>query len=160
MTIWPIKKLMKERTERFKNKVIQMIEWKDSYRLGIDIIDEQHKKLFDIAEDAETIMVMPEHVDRFDEIITILNELRDYVKYHFEQEEKLLLEIQYNKFFDHKVAHNDFIEHINAFNIDEIDEHQTEKCLELVRILIDWLIEHVLEKDKQWAKVYKEKKNM
>ena len=135
-----------------------MIQWKDSYRLGIDIIDKQHKKLFDIAEEAESIMELPEHVDKFDEIIAIINELRDYVKYHFEQEEKLLLEIQYNRFFAHKVAHQDFIEHIYALDMNDIDEHQTEKCLELVRMLIDWLIEHVLEQDKQWAEVYKEKR--
>lgn len=134
-----------------------MIKWDESYRLGIDAIDEQHKKLFDIAEQAEEIMELPDHIDKYDEIVKVLNELRDYVKYHFEQEEKLLLEIKYKQFFAHKVAHNDFIEYIYSQDLGDIDEHQTERGLHLVTMLIEWLVDHVLKRDKEWAQVYKEK---
>ena len=134
-----------------------MIQWDESYRLGIDTIDEQHKKLFDIAEEAEEMMQLPDYLDKYDEIVNILNELRDYVKYHFEQEEKLLLEIQYKQFFAHKVAHNDFIDYIYSQDLADIDEHQTERGLKLVEMLIDWLVDHVLKRDKEWAQVYKEK---
>lgn len=137
-----------------------MIQWKESYRLGIDIIDEQHKRLFDIAEEAEQIMELPDYIDKFDEIVRVLNELRDYVKYHFDQEEEILLKIGYKKFFEHKVAHNDFIEYIYSLDIEDIDKHQQERGLNILRILMDWLVEHVLEKDVQWSKVYKEKHNM
>lgn len=136
-----------------------MIQWKESYRLGIDIIDEQHKRLFDIAEEAETIMEMPEHVDRFDDIVSILDELRDYIKYHFAEEEKILLKLNYNKFFEHKVAHSDFIERICEMDIEQIDENQSEHGLAILRMLMDWLVEHVLVKDKEWSEVYKEKMN-
>ena len=61
-----------------------MIKWDERYRLGIDIIDEQHKKLFEIAGEAEHIMKMPEHLDKYDEIVDIVNQLRDYVRYHFD----------------------------------------------------------------------------
>ena len=137
-----------------------MIQWKESYRLGIDIIDEQHKRLFDIAEEAEEIMELPEYIDKYDEIVRILSELREYIEYHFQQEERLLLEIGYRKFFDHKVAHNDFIEQTYSFNLEDIDEHQNERGLNILRMLMDWLVEHVLEKDKEWSLVYKEKKNI
>lgn len=135
-----------------------MIYWKESYRVGIDIIDEQHKRLFDIAEEAEKLMEMPEHIDKFDEIINILNELRDYVKYHFEQEEELLLEIKYKKFFEHKIAHNDFIEYIYSLDIEDIDKHQHDRGIKILRVLMDWLVEHVLERDNEWATIYKVQK--
>nr|WP_302597221.1 bacteriohemerythrin [uncultured Cellulosilyticum sp.] len=134
-----------------------MIQWKESYRIGVDIIDEQHKKLFDLAEEAEEMLELPEHSDKFDEIVEIVNELRDYVKYHFAEEEKILFEIQYSKFFKHKVAHNDFVDYIYKLDMDEIDRHQNDKILELLRALNDWLVEHVLVEDRQWSEVYKTK---
>ena len=75
-------------------------------------------------------MELPDHVDKYDEIVKVLNELRDYVKYHFEQEEKLLLEIQYRQFFAHKVAHNDFIEYI--YSQDSIEEKIPQSPLHVV----------------------------
>lgn len=132
-----------------------MIQWKDSYRIGVDIIDEQHKKLFDLAEEAEGMLELPDHLDKFDDIVEIVNELRDYVKYHFAEEEKILFKIQYSKFFNHKVAHNDFIEYIYELDLEEMDKHQNEKVLELLRKLNEWLVEHVLIQDKEWAEVYK-----
>ena len=137
-----------------------MIQWKESYRIGIDIIDEQHKKLFDIAEEAEQLMQLPDHVDKFDEIVSILDELRDYVKYHFEHEEGLLLEIRYKKFFEHKVAHSAFIDYIYSLDIDDIDKHQNERGVKILRVLMDWLVEHVLERDNEWAAIYKVQKGL
>ncbi|MEE1073315.1 MAG: bacteriohemerythrin [Cellulosilyticum sp.] len=131
-----------------------MIKWDERYRLGIDIIDEQHKKLFEIAGEAEHIMKMPEHLDKYDEIVDIVNQLRDYVRYHFEQEEKMLFEIKYKKLFAHKVAHDDFIEYIYSQDLGEVDKNQTEGSLRLVNTLIDWLVEHVLQRDREWATTY------
>ena len=131
-----------------------MIEWKDYYKLGIQIIDEQHKRLFDIAQEAEEMIELPEYLDKFDDIVALLNELRDYIKYHFQQEEELLLEIKYKQFFSHKVEHNDFIEYIYSFDLEDIDQHQNERGITIVTMLIEWLIEHVLVKDKEWSKVY------
>lgn len=134
-----------------------MIQWKDSYRIGVNLIDEQHKKLFDLAEEAEDMLKLPNHLDKFDEIVEIVNELREYVKYHFEEEEKILFNIQYHKFFKHKVAHNDFISYIYELDLDEIDKHQNEEILKLLRTLNDWLVEHVLVEDREWAAIYKQK---
>ncbi len=134
-----------------------MIQWKDSYRIGIDIIDTQHKILFDLAEEAEKMLELPDYIDKFDEIVEIVNELRSYVKYHFEEEEKILFQIQYSAFFKHKIAHNDFIDYIYELDIDEIDRDQNTEILNLLNTLNEWLIEHVLVEDKKWSEIYKEK---
>ena len=134
-----------------------MIQWNDSYRIGVDIVDEQHKVLFNLAEEAEEMMKLPDHLDKFDEIVDIVTSLRDYVKYHFEEEEKILLDIGYKKFFSHKVEHQDFIDYIYKLDLEEIDQHQNEQILELLHTLYHWLVDHVLVQDTHWAQIYKEK---
>ena len=137
-----------------------MIKWDERYRLGIDIIDEQHKKLFDIAEEAHDLLNLPNSVDKFDEILHIVQELKDYVAFHFTEEEKILKEIEYKKFFTHCIYHNDFIIELRNFNLEDIDEGQDEHILQLLYMVNNWLIAHVTKEDVIWAKVYKEKKNI
>ena len=35
------------------------MKWKDEYAIGIEVIDEQHKKLFAIAQEAEDLLDLP-----------------------------------------------------------------------------------------------------
>lgn len=130
------------------------IGWKESYRIGIQDIDEQHKKLFLLAEQVDALLDAGEHVDQYDEIVTIIDELRDYVAYHFAYEEKMMLHISYNKFFAHKVTHQDFVEYINKLVLDEIDDNQSYHMRALLDTINTWLVTHVLESDIEWAKVY------
>lgn len=67
-----------------------MMEWKNEYKVGIQKIDEQHKKLFDIAYGGEILFYLPEHTDKYDESIHIIEELRTYTKFHFEHEEQIV----------------------------------------------------------------------
>jgi len=131
------------------------MKWKPNYAIGIDIIDEQHKHLFDLAEAAEELLELPDHMDKYDEIISIVQELKDYVRYHFEEEEKLLLEMKYNRYFAHRVHHQDFIEEMEKIDIHTIDEHQKEELLKITSLVTNWLVEHVLAEDTKWAGYYK-----
>lgn len=133
-----------------------MIRWKKSYELGIGVIDKQHKKLFELAEEANEMLELPGQMDKYDDIIKIIKELKSYVKYHFEEEEKILYRIRYNKFFQHKIRHNDFIKDINNINIDDIDYNQNGELEKILDVLMRWLVIHVLEEDRAWAEYYKE----
>lgn len=66
------------------------MKWKDEYAIGIEAIDEQHKKLFAIAQEAEDLLDLPSKYDKYDEIIKIIDELKDYVNFHFSEEEKVI----------------------------------------------------------------------
>jgi len=56
--------------------------------------------------------------------------------------------IGYRKILSQKVDHADFIEKINGFNPDSIDENQKEALLKLVDFLNTWLVEHIIKRDK------------
>lgn len=136
-----------------------MMRWKPSYAIGIASIDEQHKHLFDLAGEAAYLLELPDHIDKYDEIMEIIQALKDYVVYHFGEEEKLLLEMKYSKFFTHRVQHQDFIAEMEKINIHEIDKNQTEELLKITSVVTNWLIEHVLDEDAKWAEYYKEYNN-
>lgn len=133
------------------------MKWKPAYAIGVEVIDQQHKKLFDLAEEAERLLELPDYLDKYDEIIEIVQELKDYVVYHFEEEEKFLLEMKYNKFFGHKVHHEDFISEMNQIDIYAIDENQSKELLRITDLITEWLIKHVLGEDRLWAKYYIER---
>lgn len=133
-----------------------IMKWKPSYAIGIDVIDNQHKHLFDLAEQAEELLELPDHMDKYDEIIPIVQELKDYVVYHFKEEEKLLLEIKYNKYFTHCIHHQEFVKAMNDVDIYEIDTNQKEELLRITSLVTNWLVHHVLDDDMKWAAFYKE----
>ena len=135
------------------------MQWKDEYAIGIDVIDEQHKKLFAIAQEAEDLLYMPSKYDKYDEIIKIIDELKDYVNFHFSEEEKIIQAIEYKKYFTHCIHHHDFVIKIReASNVKNIDEHQEEKIRSLLNLVNQWLVAHVTHEDRLWAEVYKQKK--
>lgn len=134
-----------------------MIRWKEEYAVGVQVIDTQHKHLFEIAEQAEELVLLPEHMDKFDDIIQIIDELKDYVVFHFAEEEKIMLAIHYPKLFSHKVEHQDFIEKIKSMNVSTIDENQQQEIMNILKFIMDWILAHVLQKDKLWAACYKER---
>ncbi|MCM0647693.1 hemerythrin family protein [Clostridium swellfunianum] len=126
-----------------------MIKWKEDYVLGIEIIDEQHKKLFEIAERAFNLLKDEFRTDKYDAIIEILGELKDYTVFHFKSEEDYMMSIGYRKVLSHKVYHNDFIETINNVDLSKIDKNQDEYIMELLGFVVKWIDEHILQQDKQ-----------
>lgn len=130
-----------------------MYEMKPEYYTGIEFIDEEHAKLFSIANKAYDVLTNDFIPDKYDYIVEVINELKDYTQYHFEHEESYMESIGYKRLLSQKVAHDDFVEKLGEYNADTIDENQKESLLELLAFLNNWLVEHILKKDKLIADV-------
>ncbi|MGB4701257.1 MAG: hemerythrin family protein [Syntrophomonadaceae bacterium] len=128
-----------------------MIQWKESYRLGIEEIDNQHKKLFEIANRVYELLKNEMLVDKYDHIVSIIEELRDYAKYHFQYEEDYMEKINYRKRLSHKVIHNDFVEKMNEINLDQVDENQDQYLMNILDFVVQWIEQHILGTDKLYA---------
>lgn len=125
-----------------------MYEFKDDYRTGIEGIDKEHEKLFEIINRLyETLMDEFIH-DKYDYIVDILKELMDYADFHFRNEEEYMMSIRYKKLMSHKVEHADFIDKIGAYDLQHVDENQKGVILDLLNFLSDWLVNHILDNDK------------
>lgn len=125
-----------------------MYEMKPEYYTGIEFIDQEHSKLFDIANRAYELLVNEFIPDKYDYIVEVVNELKDYTKYHFNHEEEYMVSIGYKRLLSQKVSHEDFVEKLGEYRAEDIDERQRESLLELLEFLNNWLVEHILKKDK------------
>lgn len=124
-----------------------MFEMKEKYKTGIAFIDEEHKKLFEIAERAYQLLKNPYEVDKFDNVVAVIEELREYTVYHFKDEEKYMESINYKRLFTQKIDHAKFIEKLYEVDLNKIDENPDEAIMGILTFLNDWLINHILEKD-------------
>jgi hemerythrin len=125
-----------------------MLKWKDDYLIGVSEIDKQHEKLFEIGERAYVLLKNEMLTDKYDKIIEVLNELKDYAVFHFKCEEEYMLGIGYKRFLSHKVEHDKFIKTVNDVNLNKIDEDQDAYLLSILEFVINWTSEHILQNDK------------
>lgn len=130
-----------------------MIEWIDKYKTGIELIDKQHKELFRLFNRIYELYNNEFIIDKYDQIITAIEELKSYTKYHFEAEEEYMVSIRYKKFFQHKLKHEELINKIDSIDYNIIDEDQQNHLLELMKFLTEWLVQHVLIEDKQYVSI-------
>lgn len=129
-----------------------MYEMKDEYLTGIEFIDNEHRRLFEIAEQTYQLKNEEFISDKYDQIKALLEELKDYTQMHFAHEEEYMQSIGYKKLFTQKVQHQAFIDWLEEQNLDEIDtefENQDAVVDNILKYLTDWLVHHILETDKQ-----------
>ena len=131
-----------------KEQKIHMYEFKEEFKTGIDQIDQEHKRLFEIADQIYELKNKEFVHDKYDEIIKILEELKEYTIFHFGHEEEYMQRIEYTGLEAQQYAHQAFVDKLNEINLDDVDENQQEYLIELVDFLLSWLVNHILKVDK------------
>ena len=124
-----------------------MFEMKEKYKTGITLIDAEHEKLFEIGERAYQLLKNPYEMDKYDKIVEVIEELKEYTIYHFKDEENYMESINYKRLFTQKMDHAGFIEKLEGMNLNKVDENQDEAIMGILTFLNDWLVNHILEKD-------------
>lgn len=125
-----------------------MFEMKDEYYIGINQIDEQHKKLFQIADDTYELLNNAYIADKYDHIVALLDELKEYTATHFAEEEAYMESIKYKKILSHKVEHHEFLEKINDIELNDLEVNQEGIIMDILNFVYDWLVHHILDTDK------------
>ncbi|EAL7651481.1 hemerythrin family non-heme iron protein [Campylobacter jejuni] len=123
-------------------------KWDKSYSVRNGKIDDQHKKLFELAAKVEHIFDKP--VNR-NEIKILLTDFFNYMKYHFNDEEKYMMFIRYPDFERHRRIHKEIIQSM----VEIIQNIKTTNDLKekLYTMVKKWLLEHILYEDmkvEQW----------
>ena len=123
--------------------------WKDEYSVGIDSLDNDHKKLISLLNQFTMAYdyAMSEEYER-----EALNDLISYTKYHFEREEKLLEQHDYPDVIAHKAQHKKMIEQVNGF-MDIYSEKGHDSLNEISSFLSHWLINHINGTDKEYSEL-------
>lgn len=125
------------------------VVWSDEYAIGVPEIDEQHKKLFELAGDMLDLLKNDLIMDKYDEIVKLLDELQAYTKYHFEAEEAYMEKIGSRKLLIQKFSHKEFLDKIACVDLNQIDNAQNQYLMEILNFVLDWLVEHIMKEDKQ-----------
>lgn len=119
------------------------------YHTGIEVVDQEHQRLFEIIADANRVIHAELLHDKYDEIVRILSELRDYTQEHFHDEEACMEEMGYPGLLEQKKAHEAFIEKLAEIDLDSMDDNQQEYLEGLIDFLLNWLSVHILHMDKK-----------
>ena len=121
----------------------------EEYYTGIEIIDEEHAELFRIIRRANDLITEELLHDKYDEIMSVLDELRNYTVQHFADEEEYMASINYEGLDIQKKTHEMFVDKLNDINLDDLDDNQQQYLIELVDFLLMWLVNHILKMDKK-----------
>lgn len=124
----------------------------EAYVTGIELVDEEHKELFRIIGEVYHVIEEEYLHDKYDEIVHLLEELKNYTKFHFADEEKYMQSIQYQGLAAQKRAHDAFVARLEEMNFEHIDEHQQETLEEMMEFLTEWLVNHIMHSDKRIGK--------
>lgn len=134
-------------------------EFTKKYMTDIKLIDDEHRRLFEIIKDVNDVIQANYLHDKYDEIMRLLNDLKEYTELHFSDEEHLMEKINYPELEAQKLAHSIFIERLVTIDFDtlnNIDDNQEEYLTELINFLLNWLSNHILASDKKIGEYMKE----
>lgn len=138
---------------------IKDYQWDDSILLGDDIIDTQHKSIFDVFEDL-ILSLKPDSENKEEQVQRCFDFLKEYVTDHLKYEEWFLRINRYPE--------NDLLDHINQHDtlrtfVDELEEdlssYQTQASYQahLIIELMAWLKLHIKVTDRKAMEFIKTK---
>ncbi len=121
-------------------------EWTDEYSVGVEEIDLQHKKLFQLIGELSSCLEQKESETMVEEIVV---RVIDYVVYHFSTEEKHLVKLaSRSDFQSHHQQHDLFARKVLLFQDAVVDDSES-TIREALGFLTRWLQEHILIIDKK-----------
>ncbi len=136
-----------------KNASKEYLVWKDEYSVGIEEMDNDHKKLLNLINQLQTAVHYYTGKE-FEE--KALDELVDYTKTHFQKEEKLMADNDYADLEAHKIQHQQFIEKVSSA-IEQYKTNSDVTIIDTLKFLKEWLIKHINGTDKEYGKILNNK---
>ncbi|MDK9702916.1 MAG: bacteriohemerythrin [Sulfuritalea sp.] len=121
------------------------MKWDDSFAIGIEAIDNQHKKIFEhlLAIENSVAKREPWHILHF-----FLRQLAESLKFHLAVEESLLEIVRYPDIAYHGAAHAGLLEQMAEL---ESRLQQKPSAESLVGFFETWFVRHVLSADREYA---------
>jgi hemerythrin len=123
------------------------IEWTSNLSVGIASIDDQHKKLFDMADQ---LFEAGKNGKTKEFISEMLDFLDQYTKQHFKSEETYMKSIGYPDYENQRTMHTDFIAALTKLKKDYAESGgNIIVILNANQMVVDWLLKHISLEDKK-----------
>jgi len=139
-----------------KGRNSELVIWEDKYSTGIEMIDNQHRQLVELTNQLYLACFAGDEA-----LSTVfkdaMSRMVEYVRFHFSAELKLLNEINYPDYHNHKKMHDNLVQDI----LDAAKDYNEGKKFvpnNFVRTLKDWIFGHIAVYDKIYAAYIAEQK--
>ncbi|WP_233277842.1 bacteriohemerythrin [Paenibacillus durus] len=129
-----------------KGSDTDMIAWRESYEIGVEKIDCQHRQLLVKLNEFFDACSNQQGREKIEETLKFL---KDYTIEHFGSEEELMNDIHFPELAEHQKEHADFVK--TVLELEEAIQTKGVSVLttiKLNRTLTDWLITHINKCDK------------
>lgn len=128
------------------------IVWEEKYSIGIEAIDEQHKKFIAILNRLSEAFLVDNKKEACAEI---LRELAEYAEGHFAFEEKYFGEFAFEAAAEHIAHHDEYRRKVRVLT-EKLGSDDAGLEYELFDFVESWLVEHIEKEDKQYAALFLE----
>lgn len=122
-----------------------MFTWNENYSVGFDEVDNQHKKFFILSDEVIKYIGDGECAEN---ISSKIKELHNYALWHFNTEKIYMEKCRYEFVDEHLTDHAKILNKINSIQKD-VGKFDSDFGSELMVILKDWFINHILVIDKK-----------
>ena len=123
-----------------------MIEWDDKFSVGVQRIDEEHKKLIDIINKA----AVTNKFKKIRVVLATLDEMINYAGYHFLTEETYMVGSDYPEYLFHRNEHIGFTDKVIDFQ-NRVVSGDSQVVNEAQEFLKQWLVNHIQETDSRYT---------
>lgn len=140
------------------------VEWRDSYSIGIDVIDKEHQQLFKIIN--KLFAFREEEVDGQWVCQEGIKFFKGHALKHFASEEQYMESINYPEFEQHRQIHRSFRDNTLPALEEELERTQyaPDAVEHFLGVCTGWLIGHTLTEDmaisgkgdRKWDKLLRE----
>jgi hemerythrin len=126
------------------------ITWREQMSVGIEEVDNDHRRLIDIINDFEASAQRGAGQVPDDNMRTTLRRLQQYARDHFAREEKMQGKAQYAGMAENRIQHVLLLDSLNDFIVNFSEgklgpgKVATDKMTEFLR---RWLVDHILKVD-------------
>ena len=117
--------------------------WDESLSVGIDIIDEHHRYLFDLVNDLYDVVINKRGAR---EVARLIKSLDAYAKVHFRAEEMMMERYGFEGIKRQELQHHAFEAKIGEF-YEELHANPLVAQFDALSYLRDWLVKHILVED-------------
>lgn len=125
-------------------KNILYIVWSDNNKLGIPIIDEQHRGIISTINSLHYFIQTGHEHEIIKPTMTMLEQ---YTEVHFKTEEALLAEANYPALEEHIALHKELAKRTKKLSIDANRRKDSDMVLKFLK---EWWLGHINKKDRQY----------
>jgi hemerythrin len=124
------------------------MEWNQSYSTGIEVFDNDHKKLVGMVNELYDAMA----AGKGSRVLgPILDRLVDYTRTHFQREEAYMAEHGYPELAAHRLAHSQLTREVMTLHGKYSGGSGAQLSSDVLNFLKNWLATHILGTDKRYG---------